>query len=115
MAEEIRIIQDTINSPVFIAGDINQTGSDYNLRLFREIRERGIDLPLLIEYFVPPGREYFAELSKNINNYACEISSDSSIDNIRKETGRFYSNEQLENLWNWQKNLGQENLIYISP
>ena len=115
VAEEIRIVQDTINSPVFIAGDINQTGSDYYLRLFREIRERGVDLPLLTEYFVPPGREYFSELSKNINNYACEISPDSSIDRIRNETGRFYSNEQLEKFIELAKEFGARKFdVYFS-
>ncbi|EQD64783.1 Fe-S oxidoreductase [mine drainage metagenome] len=60
VVEEIEIVQDTINAPVFIAGDLNQAGKEYYMQVFREIKERGIDLPLLTEYFVPPGSRIFS-------------------------------------------------------
>ncbi len=115
VADEIEIVQDTINSPVFIAGDLNQAGPDYYLKFFKELKDRGIDLPLLTEYFVPPGREYFMELSKNVDNFACEISPDSSIKKIREETGRFYTNEQLEKSVELAREFGSRKFdIYFS-
>ena len=53
-------------------------------------------MPLLTEYFVPPDGDYFSSLSKYVGDFSCEISPDSSIQKIRNETGRFYSNEDLE-------------------
>ncbi len=96
IADELQAVKETINSPVFIAGDINQAGEKYYTRLFEEIRSRGLDMPLLTEYFVPPDGDYFSSLSKYVGDFSCEISPDSSIQKIRNETGRFYSNEDLE-------------------
>ena len=96
VAEEIEVVQDTINSPVFIAGDINLMGEKFYVKLFEEIRNRGIDLPLLTEYFVPPGEDYYRTMTKFGPQFMCEISPDSSDQKIRSETGRYYSNEALE-------------------
>lgn len=95
VAEEIEVVQDTINSPVFIAGDINLMGEKFYVKLFEEIRNRGIDLPLLTEYFVPPGEDYYRTMTKFGPQFMCEISPDSSDQKIRSETGRYYSNEAL--------------------
>lgn len=96
VAEELEAVKETINSPVFIAGDISQTGEKNYKALFAEIRNRGLEMPLLTEYFVPPGREYFEELRKSVVEFSCEISPDSSSQKIRTATGRYYTNEQLE-------------------
>ena len=96
IAEELESVKETINSPVFIAGDLNQTGEKYYRELFSEFNSRGLDMPLLTEYFVPPGREYFQYLSSKIKDFSCEISPDSSDIKIRNATGRFYSNDELE-------------------
>ncbi len=96
IADELESVKETINSPVFIAGDINQMGEKYYQSLFNEFRSRGIDMPLLTEYFVPPGREYFQFFSSRIKNFSCEISPDSSDLKIRNATGRFYNNDELE-------------------
>ena len=95
VADEIEIINETIASPVFIAGDISQTGEKYYTQLFSEIKKRGIDLPLLTEYFVPPGSDYFSTLKKYVDQFMCEISPDSFNPLIRERTGRFYDNESL--------------------
>jgi B12-binding domain/radical SAM domain protein len=96
IADELEAVKETINSPVFIAGDINQTGEKYYQSLFKEFKSRGIDIPILTEYFVPPGREYFQFFSSNVNDFSCEISPDSSNLKIRNATGRYYSNDALE-------------------
>ena len=96
IALELEGVQDTINSPVFLAGDINATGEKHYMALLNAIRERGIDLPLLTEYFVPPPEDYFANFSRYVPDYACEISPDSSDQDIRNKTGRYYTNQELE-------------------
>lgn len=96
VAEELEVVKETINSPVFVAGDLNHVGEKYYMALFKEIRDRGIDLPLLTEFFVPPKEDYFATLSKYVPQYSCEISPESSDENIRREMGRSYTNHELE-------------------
>ncbi len=115
VAEEIEVVKDTINAPTFIAGDLCQTGEEYYTKFFREIRERGIDLPLLTEYFVPPDESYFETLSRHVNQFMCEISPDSSNERIRKETGRSYSNSELEKSIDYARKYGSRKFdIYFS-
>lgn len=115
IADELETVKETINSPVFIAGDINQTGEKYYQSLFNEFRSRGLDMPLLTEYFVPPGREYFQFLSSRIKDFSCEISPDSSNLKIRNATGRFYTNEELEKSLRLAKEFGSKKFdVYFS-
>ena len=96
VAEELEIIQDSIGTPVFIAGDIFAAGEKFQDGFFRAARERGVDIPLLTEYFVPPAAGYFEKLSRPFPNFTAEMSPDSSIENIRVIAGRGYSNQELE-------------------
>lgn len=96
VAEELEIIQDKLGTPVFIAGDIHLAGHKFYENFFRSARERGLDIPLLSEYFVPPSQEYFRDLSSIFPSFTAEISPDSSTEPIRERTGRSYSNRELE-------------------
>jgi B12-binding domain/radical SAM domain protein len=96
IAEELEIIQDSIGTPVFIAGDIYAAGEEFQEGFFMAAKERGVDIPLLTEYFVPPAPEYFQKLSRYFPDFTAEISPDSSNENIRLIAGRGYSNHDLE-------------------
>ncbi|MCL5730611.1 MAG: TIGR04190 family B12-binding domain/radical SAM domain protein [Candidatus Thermoplasmatota archaeon] len=96
IAEELELAQEVLGAPVFVAGDINLAGERYYSDLFRETMERGITIPLLTEYFRPPGREYLFFLSKAFPDFSAEISPESSIEKIREFNGRGYSNSALE-------------------
>ncbi len=96
VADEMLVVKETINSPMFVAGDLNLAGEKYYDRLFTELKERGLDLPLLTEYFYPPGEDFFRSLSHSVSEFACEMSPESSNERIRRITGKRYSNSQLE-------------------
>lgn len=96
VALEMELVQETIGAPVFISGDLSAAGSKYHDSLFKEVKERGIDLPLLTEYFVPPNIEYLNKLSRTFPDFSAEISPDSSIESIRYANGRRYTNAALE-------------------
>lgn len=96
VVEELEIIQNKLGTPVFIAGDINLAGEKFTQGFLRASRDRGIDIPLLTEYFVPPPESYFRDLSKVFPSFTAEISPDSSIESIRERTGRSYNNVDLE-------------------
>lgn len=106
IAEEIEIIEKRLGTPVFIAGDINAAGGKFRESFFRAIRERGVDIPLLTEYFVPPTEDYFRDLSRNFPRFTAEISPDSSDQRIRGITGRYYTNYALEKSIGYAKENG---------
>ncbi|MCL5442674.1 MAG: TIGR04190 family B12-binding domain/radical SAM domain protein [Candidatus Marsarchaeota archaeon] len=97
VALEIELVQETIGAPVFVSGDMYSAGPKYYNALFSEIKNRGIDLPLLTEYFTPPNAEYFNKLSRIFPDFSAEISPDSSAESIRHINGRNYTNAALEN------------------
>ncbi len=96
VAEELEIIQNSIGTPVFIAGDIYAAGEKFQEGFFKATKERGVDIPLLTEYFVPPAPGYFQKLSRYFPDFTAEISPDSSNESIRALAGRSYSNHDLE-------------------
>lgn len=106
VAEELEIIQDKLGTPVFIAGDINLAGEKYSHDFFKASRDRGIDIPLLAEYFVPPQESYFRNLSKVFSSFTAEISPDSSIESIRERSGRSYNNANLEKSIDYARKYG---------
>ncbi len=96
IAEEISLVQEILGSPVFITGDINHAGEKFYSTLFGEMKNRGVDLPLLTEYFVPPGKQYLNELGNKFPDFTVEISPESSNEEIRNKNGRPYDNKSLE-------------------
>ena len=106
VALEIELVQETIGAPVFITGDLSAAGTKYHNTLFNEVKSRGIDLPLLTEYFIPPNAEYFKKLSKAFPDFSAEISPDSSVESIRYANGRGYTNAALESSINEAKKAG---------
>ncbi len=115
LGEEMEDIMDTIDTPVFIAGDLNAMGEKYYRSFLAEMKNRGIDLPLLTEYFVPPPENYYELLSKYVPDYACEISPDSLDQKIRMKTGRGYSNNELEKSISFASKYGSRKYdVYLS-
>ncbi len=96
VVDEVEIVHRNLGAPIFIAGDINLAGEKYYLEFLRSVRDRGIDIPLLTEYFIPPGSNYYQELKKAFPQFTSEISPESSIESIRLRTGKTYTNADLE-------------------
>jgi B12-binding domain/radical SAM domain protein len=96
IAEEISLVAETLGAPVFITGDINHAGEKFYLPLFKELKDRNVDLPILTEYFIPPGKDYLHTLSTQFPDFTVEISPESSNQEIRNRNGRPYSNKSLE-------------------
>lgn len=96
VVDEVELVHNKLGAPIFIAGDLNMSGEKFYTDFFREIRERGIDIPLLTEYFVPPPLHYYQELETAFPEYTSEISPESSIEKIRMRAGKAYSNSDLE-------------------
>lgn len=115
VAHEIELVDEIIGAPTFIAGDLSAAGKKYYNAFFRSIKERGLDVPLLTEYFVPPDREFLSALSRTFTNFTAEISPESSVERIRRFSGKYYTNHDLEKSMDYANELGCKKFdIYFS-
>lgn len=96
VVDEIELVHRKLGAPIFIAGDLNLSGEKYYSEFFKSIHDRGIDIPLLTEYFVPPDLHYYETLKKAFPEFTSEISPESSLERIRIKTGKVYTNNDLE-------------------
>jgi B12-binding domain/radical SAM domain protein len=96
IVEDIMNINNELKIPVFIAGDILMRSEKERDYIFNTLRKEGMDVPLLMEVFVPHPREYLERVTRVTSDVSMEISPDSSDDKIRLANGRPYGNVQLE-------------------
>ncbi|MGC8562958.1 MAG: TIGR04190 family B12-binding domain/radical SAM domain protein [Thermoplasmata archaeon] len=96
IVEDIMRINDDLKIPVFIAGDLLMRSDKEIDYIFDNLRKEGMDVPLLMEVFVPHPRERIQKLMKATSDVSMEISPDSSNDKIRFKNGRSYKNRELE-------------------
>ncbi|MHB1439754.1 MAG: TIGR04190 family B12-binding domain/radical SAM domain protein [Cuniculiplasma sp.] len=96
VGREIELAQEVLGAPIFVAGDINLAGEKFYGDLFKTIKDLGVEIPILTEYFKPPQKDYLNLLGRTFRDFSVEISPESSSENIRRANGREYSNEELE-------------------
>lgn len=83
LAEDIERIGDYLSSPVFIIGDVRQGGKDYAERLFKGIKERGVDNHIAMEMFYPADREFYRMAEDALGEYSLELSPESQDQSVR--------------------------------
>ncbi len=96
LAEDIRAVQDYLDTPVFIIGDPRQGGKDYAERLFRNIHDLGVKNHIAFELFQPAGDEFFSMVNHYIGDYSMEFSPDSHDEAVRLAMGKGYDNHSIE-------------------
>jgi len=97
LAEDMDIIQDYLDTPIFIVGDIRQHSSGYAERLLKAVKERRIKNHVVIELFNGAGDEYFSKLDRAFEGgWSIEFSPDSHDESVRNALGKGYSNESIE-------------------
>ncbi|MEM0161206.1 MAG: TIGR04190 family B12-binding domain/radical SAM domain protein [Thermoplasmata archaeon] len=96
IVSELKSIQENLGSPAFITGDIHEAGKDFDIKLLEAVKREGIDIPILFELFSPAPESYYQTISKNISEFTVEISPESSNENIRAISGKYYANSGLE-------------------
>ena len=96
LAKDIIHVQRHLNAPIFIIGDILQSGVDYAETLLRELRRVKIKNHIVYEFFRPPKRGFLEEIARTTPNFNIQISPESHDEEVRKAFGRSYSNEELE-------------------
>ena len=96
LAEDIRHIQDYLDTPVFVIGDPRQGGKDYAERFFKTVHDLGVKNHIAFEIFQPAGDEFFKLANHYIGDYSMEFSPDSHDEMVRLAMGKGYDNHSIE-------------------
>ena len=95
LIEEIKTIQDHINGPIFLVGDLNANGEEYVKEFFKYAKDLNPEIQIFFEFFKPPPKLFFDRAQKVFKNICYEISPDSHDENIRKVIGKSFKNSEL--------------------
>ena len=97
LAEDMETIQNYLDTPIFIVGDLRQHSSEYAERFLKAVKDRGIKNHAVIELFGGAGKEYLSKLDKAFEGgWSLEFSPDSHDEAVRSALGKNYSNECIE-------------------
>ncbi|MBS3792382.1 MAG: TIGR04190 family B12-binding domain/radical SAM domain protein [Candidatus Bipolaricaulota bacterium] len=88
-------------TPAFVIGDLAFPDEEYGLEIFRLLEDEGLSIPVVFEFFTPPGRDFLMKLGETIKNFSVEMSPESGIEEIRVGAGRRYTNDELKRSINW--------------
>ncbi|MEE8418977.1 MAG: TIGR04190 family B12-binding domain/radical SAM domain protein, partial [Dehalococcoidales bacterium] len=96
VADNIKQIERLSKGPIFILGDLCQTGEEYANQILDRIEQTGVKNQLIFELFAPASKELLQRMGQVAPSFCLEISPESHDPEIRKVIGRNYSNEALE-------------------
>ncbi|MFQ6051706.1 MAG: TIGR04190 family B12-binding domain/radical SAM domain protein [Candidatus Hydrothermarchaeota archaeon] len=96
IAEDMAIIQDYIQGPIFIVGDLFQGGNKYAENVLNSIKKENIENPVVVEFFKPPSDSFLEKISRTFKEFYLQISPESHDYYIRRNQGRNYGNKDLE-------------------
>jgi B12-binding domain/radical SAM domain protein len=96
IVDDIRNITRYTRAPIFVVGDLRQPGEDYADAILNGLSTLSFDNRVVLELFEPAPKEYFKKVSASIAHFNFEISPESHDETIRKASGKFYSNQDME-------------------
>lgn len=96
VARNVKQIERFSRGPIFILGDLCQPGEDYADEVLRLLQKNGVKNQLILELFNPISADLLRQMSRACPNFCLEISPESHDPEVRKASGRPYSNEALE-------------------
>ena len=106
LARDMKVIDNNLNAPIIIIGDMMQPGRDYALRLLKELKKQKIRNPVAVEFFVPPADDILERIADAVPNFNIEMSPESHDEDVRRTFGRPYGNEELERMLDTSLRLG---------
>jgi B12-binding domain/radical SAM domain protein len=96
VAEDVKQIGRFSSGPIFILGDLRQSGDDYAAEVLQLLRKNGVKNQFILELFYPASTELMQEMALSCPRFCLEISPESHDPEVRRAAGRNYSNEDLE-------------------
>jgi len=93
LAEDIGCIQDYLDTPIFIVGDLRQKSKDHAYRFLKAAKEVGVENHVVTELFGGANGEYFDAMDRTFEGgWTIEMSPDSYDEKVRSAMGKGYSN-----------------------
>jgi B12-binding domain/radical SAM domain protein len=96
VAQDVKQIGRFSNGPIFILGDLRQPGEDYADEVLSLLEKERVKNQLIFEIFNPAPADLFRQMSLAAPNFCLEISPESHDPEVRKASGRNFSNRDLE-------------------
>jgi len=96
VADDILSISRYTNAPIFVVGDLRQAGENYAQTLLSRIRPVRPKNQVVLELFTPASESYFQMVAEAFPNFNFETSPESHDEKVRRATGKFYTNEEME-------------------
>ena len=96
VAADIISISKYTNAPIFVVGDLRQAGEDYARTVLSRIRATRPKNQVVLELFTPAPESYFQEVAEALPHFNFEISPESHDEQVRRASGKFYTNKAME-------------------
>jgi len=93
---DVKQIESFSNGPIFILGDLCQAGDDYAYEVLNLLQKERVKNQFILELFSPVSGDLIHQMGLSCPNFCLEISPESHDPEVRKASGRNYSNEALE-------------------
>ncbi|MBA7530233.1 hypothetical protein ES705_22436 [subsurface metagenome] len=106
VAQDIKQIEHFSNGPIFILGDLRQPGEDYACELLQILRKDRVKNQLILELFSPASGDFLHQVSLSCPGFCLEISPESHDPEVRRASGKPYSNQALEQTLSDALNVG---------
>ncbi|MBS3813414.1 hypothetical protein KGY64_06285, partial [Candidatus Bipolaricaulota bacterium] len=96
-----RVVEDILKvqeyrTPAFIIGDLGSPEEKYGREILSLLANEDVNIPIIFEFFYPPSPDFLTEMGNSVDEFSIEMSPESGVEEIRMETGREYSNAELE-------------------
>ncbi|MBM4331906.1 MAG: TIGR04190 family B12-binding domain/radical SAM domain protein [Deltaproteobacteria bacterium] len=96
VAQDILSLSRYTNAPIFVVGDLRQAGNDYARTVLSRVRPGQPRNQVVLELFTPALESYLREVAETFPHFNFEISPESHDEEIRRASGKFYTNEEME-------------------
>ncbi len=96
LVEEISIISEYFKAPIFLIGDLRQSGLKHAEKVLEKIRDERLDNTVTYELFDAVPRDYMEKIARSTESWTLEISPESHDDHVRRVMGKPYTADQME-------------------
>jgi len=96
VGQDILSLASYTNAPIFVVGDLRQAGEAYAHEVLSRVRPVRPKNQIVLELFTPAPESYFREVAEALPHFNFEISPESHDEKVRRASGKFYTNEAME-------------------
>ena len=96
LVEEMAIVSQYFNAPLFLIGDLRQGGTNHADAILHNIKKEKIDNTITFELFNAVNQNYMKQIADSCETYTMELSPESHDDEIRRNLGKPYTAAQME-------------------